>query len=243
MPLGPFLCAQSSIFDPSKRLTIHLTGKQVKQTGQLEVWRRCDNVFCRIFVQCVGLNVWFLVTCEALRRMTFITPWRWNGYGGWMCRRSASGSKPWQLDRRTNQDLKKGTKKYKREKRRSWDFLKTHRTLCGAGPARMQVWLRDRNCGIKGSLHCWEELCEGQEEILICTPKISRVLSISTADFVVEQILWSTHSSQIWSVQPLKTSTCLLNLKRWLYLVAQEFPVRVWSWALSASRHRSDAIL
>lgn len=72
-------------------------------------------------------------------------------------------------------------------------------TLCGAGPARMQVWLRDRNCGIKGSLHCWEELCEGQEEILICTRKISRVLSISTADFVVEQILWSTHSSQIWS--------------------------------------------
>lgn len=101
MPLGPFLCAQSSIFDPSKRLTIHLTGKQVKQTGQLEVWRRCDNVFCRIFVQCVGLNVWFLVACEALRRMTFITPWRWNGYGGWMCRRFASGSKPWQLGQDT----------------------------------------------------------------------------------------------------------------------------------------------
>lgn len=26
------------------------------------------------------------------------------------------------------------------------------------------VWLRDRNCGVKRSLHCWEELCEGQEE-------------------------------------------------------------------------------
>ena len=177
--------------------------------------------------------------------------------GGWLSSRHGGGTataggcaedphlapNPGNSDRRTNQDLKKGTKEYKREKRRSWDFLKTHRTLCGAGPARMQVWLRDRNCGIKGSLHCWEELCEGQEEILICTPKISRVLSISTADFVVEQILFSTHSSQIWSVQPLKTSTCLLNLKRWLYLVAQEFPVRVWSWALSASRHRSDAIL
>ena len=225
MPLGPFLCAQSSIFDPSKRFAIHLTGKQVKQTGQLEVWRRCDNVFCRIFVQCFWLRV--------------------RHSGGWPSSRHGGGTataggcaedphlapNPGNSDRRTNQDLKKGTKEYKREKRRSWDFLKTHRTLCGAGPARMQVWLRDRNCGIKGSLHCWEELCEGQEEILICTRKISRVLSISTNNFVVEQILWSTHSSQTWSVQPLKTS------------VAQEFPVRVWSWALSASRHGSDAIV
>ena len=141
----------------------------------------------------------FLVACEALRRMTFITPWRWNGYGGWMCRRSASGSKPWQLGQEDKPGFEKRDKRIqtrKEEKLRFFEDSSILFTLCGAGPARMQVWLRDRNCGIKGSLHCWEELCEGQEEILICTRKISRVLSMSTNNFVVEQILWSTHSSQ-----------------------------------------------
>jgi len=65
----------------------------------------------------------FLVACEALRRMTFITPWRWNGYGGWMCRRSASGSKPWQLGQEDKPGFEERDKRIQTRKQEKLRFF------------------------------------------------------------------------------------------------------------------------
>ena len=134
------------------------TGKQVKNRP---TWRLYDATMCLSFVVLFNVSGSF-----GWLRVRHSGGWPPSRHGGGTA--TAGGCvqdphlapNPGNLDKSDKQEDEWGqmntNEKQERIQKRKQEKLRLFEesSHSGAGPARMQVWLRDRNCSVRGSLHC-----------------------------------------------------------------------------------------